>query len=173
MLPAIAAERGWSLEQAVREVLSAPSGKEVICIQFIIDEADIETNLRHPRMMIGSDGIPDLRGRPHPRLYGTMPRVLGKYVRERQILTLEEAVRRMTSLACDRFGLAGRGLVREGAFADLVVFDPDTVLDLATYEEPKQEPAGIRMVVVNGAVAYEDGRHTGAGAGRMLRFRRE
>ena len=126
-----------------------------------------------PRVMIGSDGIPDLNGRPHPRLYGTMPRVLGQYVRERGILSLEEAVRRMTSLACERFGLAGRGLVGEGYWADLVLFDPDTVLDTATYKEPKQEPIGIKLVVVNGEIAYEDGKHTGAGAGRMLRYRRE
>ncbi|MGE5595502.1 MAG: N-acyl-D-amino-acid deacylase family protein [Hyphomicrobiales bacterium] len=171
MLPEIARERGWTLAETVRNVLEAPHGREVICIQFIIDEADIETNLRHPRMMIGSDGIPDLRGRPHPRLYGTMPRVLAKYVRERGVIPLEEAVRRMTSLACERFGLTNRGRVAEGYWADLVLFDPATVQDTATYEEPKQEPKGIAMVVVNGEVAYEEGRHTGAGAGRMLRYR--
>jgi N-acyl-D-aspartate/D-glutamate deacylase len=102
-----------------------------------------------------------------------MPRVLAKYVRERGVLSLEEAVRRMTSLACDRFGLAGRGRIQEGAFADLVVFDPATVQDTATYPEPKQEPVGIDLVVVNGQVAVEKGKHTGAGSGRMLRYRRE
>jgi len=172
MVPRIAEEKGWDVEETVRQVLTSPRGRQVICTHFIIDEADIETNLRHPRMMIGSDGIPDLKGRPHPRLYGTMPRVLGEYVRERKVIPLEEAVRRMTSLPCERFGLAGRGLVREGYHADLVLFDPDTVKDLATYEEPKQEPQGIEMVMVNGQVAYEDGRHTGAGAGEMLRFRK-
>lgn len=171
-LPDIAAERGWDLEQTVREVLTSPRGKAVICIHFIIDEADIETNLRHPLMMIGSDGIPDLKGRPHPRLYGTMPRVLAKYVRERRVITIEEAVRRMTSLACDRFGLKDRGRIEEGYWADLVLFDPRAVRDTATYEDPKQEPEGIAMVVVNGQVAYDEGRHTGVGAGQMLRLGR-
>ncbi|WP_322795993.1 D-aminoacylase [Tepidiforma sp.] len=171
MIPEIARSNGWTVEDAVRNVLTSPRGRQVICIHFIIDEADIETNLRHPRMLIGSDGIPVLKGNPHPRLFGTMPRVLARYVRERGVLTLEEAVRRMTGAACDRFGLADRGYVREGAWADLVLFDPNTVEDLATYEEPKQEPRGIRMVVVNGQVAYEDGRHTGAGSGIMLRYR--
>jgi N-acyl-D-amino-acid deacylase len=170
MMPEVADAKGWDLGEAVRQVLTSPRGKQVICTHFIIDEADIETNLRHPLVMIGSDGIPDLKGRPHPRLFGTMPRVLGEYVRERGIIPLEEAIRRMTSLPCDRFGLAGRGRIAEGSWADLVLFDPATVRDRATYKEPKQEPAGIRMVIVNGEVAYEDGRHTGAGAGRMLRY---
>lgn len=170
MVPEIAEAKGWDVAEAVRQILTSPRGKQVICTHFIIDEADIETNLRHPLMMIGSDGIPDLRGRPHPRLYGTMPRVLGEYVRERGVISLEEAVRRMTSLPCDRFGLGGRGRVVEGNWADLVLFDPTTVRDRATYKEPKQEPEGIKMVVVNGEVAYEDGRHTGARAGRMLRY---
>jgi N-acyl-D-amino-acid deacylase len=171
MLPEIAADKGWELDETVRQVLGTPRGRQVICTQFIIDEADIETNLRDPRVMIGSDGIPDLNGRPHPRLYGTMPRVLAKYVRERGVLTLEEAVRRMTSLPAERFGLTDRGLVKEGYHADLVLFDPGTVQDLATYAEPKQEPAGVALVMVNGAIACEDGKHTGAGSGRMLKYR--
>jgi len=171
MLVDIAAEKGWSLEDAVRAVITGPHGKETICIQFVIDEADVETNLRHPKMMIGSDGIPALNGSPHPRLFGTMPRVLSHYVRERGVLPLEEEIRRMTSLSCDRFGLANRGRIREGDWADLVLFDPATVRDTATYDDPKQEPEGIRLVVVNGQVACEDGRHTGAGAGRMLKYR--
>ena len=173
MVPEIAAGRGWTVEEAVREILTSPRGREVICIHFIIDEADIETNLRHPRVFIGSDGIPVLKGNPHPRLFGTMPRVLARYVRERGVVPLEEAVRKMTSAPCERFGIAGRGRVAEGWFADLVLFDPATIEDRATYAAPKQEPQGIRMVVVNGQVAYEDGVHTGAGAGRMLRYRRE
>jgi N-acyl-D-amino-acid deacylase len=170
-MPEIAQQHEWDLSQAVREILSTPRGKEVVCIQFIIDEADIETNLRHPKMLIGSDGIPVLSGKPHPRLFGTMPRVLGHYVRERGVLPLEEAIHRMTQMSCERFGIANRGLVREGYVADLVLFDPATVRDVATYQDPKQEPEGIRMVVVNGEVAYADGVHTGVGAGRMLRYR--
>jgi N-acyl-D-aspartate/D-glutamate deacylase len=167
----VAADWGVDVTEVIRRVLTAPRGDETICIQFIIDEADIETNLRHPRMMIGSDGIPDLQGRPHPRLYGTFPRVLGHYVRARGVITLEQAVQRMTSLCCDRFGLAERGRIAEGQWADLVLFDPATVIDRATYDEPHQEPLGISVVVVNGALAYEGGRHTGVGAGRVLRYR--
>ncbi len=171
MVPEIASGEGLSLEETVRKIITAPRGTETICIQFTMDEGDVATNLRHPRVMVGSDGIPDLKGKPHPRLYGTFPRVLGKYVREEGIISLEEAVRRMTSLSCDRFGLVGRGRVVEGNRADLVLFDPATVRDVATWDEPQQEPEGIQLVMVNGEVAYEDGRHTGAGSGRMLLYR--
>jgi N-acyl-D-amino-acid deacylase len=173
MIPEIAREKGWDVAETVRQVLGSPRGTSVICTHFIIDEADIETNLRDRRVMIGSDGIPDLNGRPHPRLFGTMPRVLAKYVRDRRILSLEEAIRRMTSLPAERFGMIGRGLIREGYHADLVLFDPDTIQDTATYEDPKQEPVGIGLVVVNGQIAVEDGRHTAVGSGRMLRYRRD
>ncbi len=166
----VAAE--WQVEptEVIRRVLTAPRGTETICIQFIIDEADVETNLRHPQMMVGSDGIADLRGSPHPRLFGTFPRVLGRYVRERNVLSLADAVRRMTSLSCDRFGLADRGRLVEGAWADVVVFDADTVSDRATYDDPKQESVGISLVCVNGEIAYQDGAHTGVGAGQLLTF---
>jgi N-acyl-D-amino-acid deacylase len=171
----VAAERGVPVTQIIHEVLIAPQGDRTLCIQFIIDEADIEENLRHPQMMVGSDGIPDLKGQPHPRLFGTFPKVLGHYVRERALITLEDAVRRMTSLSCDRFGFSHRGRVALGQFADLVVFDPDVVLDTATYDEPKQEPVGIELVMVNGQVALRNGIHTrsagGNGAGRMLSYR--
>lgn len=172
MVPDIANEHEWSIEETVRNVLTSPRGRRVICIHFIIDESDIETNLRHSRMLVGSDGIPVLDGNPHPRLFGTMPRVLSRYVRERGVLTLEEAIRRMTSASCERFGLVERGLVKEGYFADLVLFDPETVHDMATYQEPKQEPRGISLVVVNGQVAYENGQHSGVGSGQMLRYKR-
>lgn len=166
----IAADEGIEPVDVIRKVLMAPEGDRTICIQFIIDEADIETNLQHPKMMVGSDGIPDLRGRPHPRLFGTFPRILAHYVRGRDVLSLAEAIRRMTSLSCERFGLVDRGTVTEGAFADLVVFDPDLVTDTATYDDPKQEPTGIELVVVNGRIAYQGQHHTGVGAGRMLRY---
>ncbi len=166
----LAVEQGVRPEDVIRQVLTAPDGDRTICIQFLMDEGDIETNLRHPLMMIGSDGVVDLRGRPHPRLFGTFPRILSRYVRESGILTLEDAVHRMTDLSCRRFGLSDRGLVAEGMFADLVLFDPDRVADTATYDEPKQEPVGIEAVLVNGAIAYRSGVHTGAGAGRMLSY---
>ena len=173
MLVDIANENGESLPDLVVRILTADKGDRTICIHFIIDEADIEANLRHPQMMIGSDGIPDLKGKPHPRLFGTMPRVLAEYVRNRHVLSLEEAVRRMTSLSCDRFGLAGRGRIAPGMWADLVLFDPDRIADTATYDEPKQEPVGVDCVVVNGAVVYEDGRHTDARPGALLHYREE
>jgi N-acyl-D-amino-acid deacylase len=172
MLVDVAAERGIDITVLVKEILTAPLGDRTICIHFIIDEADIETNLRHADMMVGSDGIPDLRGRPHPRLFGTFPRVLARYVRQRGVLGLEEAVRRMTSLSAETFGLVERGRIREGYWADLVLFDPATVTDTATYDDPKREPDGIQLVVVNGEVAYDRGQHTGVGAGKMLRYRR-
>jgi N-acyl-D-amino-acid deacylase len=169
---AIAEAEGTLATEVIRKILTAPKGERTLCIQFTMDEADVETNLRHPRMMIGSDGIPDLDGHPHPRLFGTFPRVLAHYVRERGVIDLAEAVRRMTSLSCERFGLAQRGRVREGFFADLVLFDADAIRDTATYEEPKQEPEGIACVIVNGAVAFDHGLHTGVGAGRMLQYRK-
>lgn len=167
----IAAELGVTAGQVIHDVLVAPRGDQTLCIQFIIHEADIEENLRHPLMMVGSDGIPDLRGQPHPRLFGTFPKVLAHYVRDRKVITLEDAIRRMTSLSSDRFGLVDRGRVEEGRFADLVLFDPETIVDTATYDDPKQEPTGIELVVVNGAVACRRGEHTGIGTGRMLRYR--
>lgn len=172
MVVDIAAEESVDITDTVRKILTAPGGEKTICIHFIIDEADIETNLRYPGMMVGSDGIPDLRGKPHPRLFGTFPRVLGEYVRKRGTLTLEDAVQRMTSTSADTFGLQERGRINAGYWADLVLFDAANVVDTATYDDPKQEPVGIRLVIVNGKVALDAGRHTGAAAGKTLRFRR-
>jgi N-acyl-D-amino-acid deacylase len=157
-------------EQAAERILEGP-GRETVAIQFSMREEDVQTNLRHPFMMIGSDGLPVMEGLPHPRLFGTYPRVLGRYVREKEIISLPEAVRRMTSLSARTFGLQDRGEIRSGFWADLVLFDPGTVIDIATYDDPKREPEGISLVMVNGEVAYEAGRHTGAGSGRMLRYR--
>ncbi len=171
MVPEIARQLGLSIEDTVRRILTSPRADQTLCIHFIIDESDIETNLRHPRMMVGSDGIPDLSGKPHPRLFGTFPRILAEYVRKRGVLTLEESVRRMTSLSCERFGLHERGLIREGFHADLVLFDPARIRDVATYDDPKREPEGVHAVIVNGQLAYRDGRHTGARAGKLLRYR--
>ena len=109
------------------------------------------------------------RGKPHPRGYGTFPRILGRYVRELGVLRLEEAVRKMTSMPAQRFGILDRGLVRPGMRADITVFDPDTVIDKATYQDPHQFPEGIEYVVVNGRVTVDDGKYTGALAGKTLR----
>jgi N-acyl-D-aspartate/D-glutamate deacylase len=173
MVADIAADEGVPIEDIVRKILTAEKGERTICIQFIIDEADIDTNLRYPTMMVGSDGIPDLKGKPHPRLFGTFPKILSTYVREKGVLTLEDAVARMTSISADRFGLTDRGRIAPGKFADLVLFDPKTVRDLATYDDPKQTPAGISLVAVNGQIAWRDDANTSAGAGKMLRYQRE
>ncbi len=173
MLKDIATEQRVDITELVRQILTAPGGDRTICIHFIIAEEDIETNLAHADMMVGSDGIPDLRGRPHPRLFGTFPRVLARYVRERGILRLPEAVRRMTSLSADTFGMVDRGRIREGVWADLTLFDPASIVDTATYDDPKQYPAGIEAVWVNGVLSVKEGEDQKAGAGAMLRYRRE
>jgi N-acyl-D-aspartate/D-glutamate deacylase len=172
MLVDIAQDEAVDIADLVRTILTAPKGDRTICIHFTLDEADIATNLRHADMMVGSDGIPDLRGRPHPRLFGTFPRVLGKYVRQDKVLSLPEAVRRMTSLSAQTFGLVDRGKIEPGYWADLVLFNPETVIDTATYDEPQQEPQGIHTVIVNGQLALQNGRHHNAGSGKMLRYRR-
>ena len=166
----VATDLNIPVTQLIHDVISAPEGDRTLCIQFIIGDEDIKENLRHPLMMVGSDGIPDLRGQPHPRLFGTFPKVLGHYVREQGVIKLPEAIRRMTSLSCDRFGFTDRGRVVEGNFADLVLFDPDTIIDTATYDDPKQEATGIDVVIVNGQVALRNGTHTGVGGGRLLSY---
>jgi N-acyl-D-amino-acid deacylase len=166
----VAAAEGLGLDELLRQVFATPAGRQTISIGFGMSEEDLVSNIRHPLAMIGSDGIPDLSGLPHPRLFGTFPRVFAQYVRGRGVISVAEAVRRMTSLPADRFGLAGRGRVAAGAVADLVIFDPATITDVATYQDPKREPAGVHWVVVNGTLAYEHGRHTGARPGQLLYF---
>lgn len=173
MLVDLLSAEGVGMADLVRRILSGTDGDRTISISYGMSEDDLVTNLRHPLMMVGSDGIPLLQGFPHPRLFGTFPRIFAEYVRRRQVIGLEEAVRRMTSLAADRFGLAGRGRLIEGTWADLVVFDADTVRDTATYDDPKRQPVGVQWVVVNGRLAYDRGRHTGVGSGRLLRYMEE
>lgn len=159
----------WGLDaQGAAERLVREEGEGCFVVVFVMDEADVRTVMAHPTTMIGSDGVP-AGSKPHPRLYGCFPRVLGRYVREERVLDLPTAVHRMTGMPAARFGLAGRGVVRPGAFADLVVFDPARVADTATYEEPCAFPAGIHAVYVNGVAVARDGRHTGARPGRALR----
>jgi dihydroorotase/N-acyl-D-amino-acid deacylase len=141
------------------------------CIYHAIDEADVERIIRHPQAMIASDGrlSRPREDSPHPRCYGTFPRVLARYVREKHILTLEAALAKMTSMPARRLGLTDRGRVAEGLQADLVLFDPATVRDLATFEKPHQYPEGIPFVIVNGVVTVDAGKFTAARAGRVLR----
>lgn len=137
------------------------------------DEADVERLLQSPYGMIGSDGrlTPFGSGSPHPRAYGTYPRILGRYVRERGTITLEEAVRKMTSFPANRLGLKDRGILREGLAADIAVFDPATTTDRATFTNPHQYSEGMRYVLVNGQLVIDGGRHTGARPGRALHGR--
>ena len=136
-------------------------------IFFIMDEDDVRRILSYEHTIVCSDGI--ARGsHPHPRVWGTFPRVLGHYVREVGLLTLEDAVRRMTSMPADRFGLTGRGRIVEGAFADVVVFDPTTIREAATYETPIRPATGVETVFVNGRESWAGGANRGARAGRVL-----
>jgi N-acyl-D-amino-acid deacylase len=152
--------------------LLAEAGGEILTIVHGQSEDNLRRIMTHPLTAIASDGwtlSPDAGGRPHPRSYGTYARVLGRYVREEQVLGLAEAVRKMTSLPAKRLGLTDRGVITPGAVADLVLFDPNSITDNATFEHPHRFCAGVRMVVVNGVVVVEGGRDTGAVAGRVLR----
>jgi len=148
---------------------------QVFCMLFMMNEKDVQTALREPWLDIASDGsslsVEGLlgAGHPHPRNYGTFPRVLGHYARDEKVLTLEDAVRRMTSLGAQRLGLKDRGLLREGYWADIVVFDPNRINDKATFATPKQYPEGINYVLVNGHVVIDRGNHTGERPGMALR----
>jgi N-acyl-D-amino-acid deacylase len=158
----IAAELG--VEPAAAIEMLQPAG----AIYFMMDEADVERILAYPETMVGSDGLPhDLF--PHPRLWGAFPRVLGHYARERRLFPLETAVHKMTGLSAERFGLAGRGFVRPGCAADLVIFDPDTVADTATFAQPVSPAKGIVSVFVNGVEAWTAAGHTGARSGVAIR----
>jgi len=158
----VAKEWGCDEKEAVKRM--QPGG----AVYFLMDEADVQRVLSHPQAMIGSDGIPD-DSHPHPRLWGTFPRVLGHYARDLGLFEMEDAVRRMTSLPAATFGFADRGFVKPGAIADLVLFDPEKVIDTATFEKPKQVAAGIEMTLVAGAPVWRTGNPTGAHPGRVLR----
>jgi len=154
---------GWGVSNIEAAGRLTPAG----AVYFQLDEADVRRILAFPDAMVGSDGIPFDRF-PHPRLWGTFPRVLGHYARDLGLFSLEEAVHRMTGVAAATFGLAGRGVIVEGAAADLVLFDPATVIDRATFTDPKQPAGGIIGVWVNGQKVREGMRATGARPGRVL-----
>jgi N-acyl-D-amino-acid deacylase len=136
-----------------------------------MNEDDLKTFLRHPNTLVAADSsVRDFeQGRPHPRGYGNNARVLSRYVRELGVLRLEDAIRRMTSLPATTFDLKERGILREGAWADLVVFDPSEVRDRATFESPHQYATGFRLVMVNGVEVVQHDHHSGARPGRVLR----
>ena len=156
--------REWNCSEREAGQRLLPAG----AVYFQLDETDVRNIIAHPRTMIGSDGLPhDIH--PHPRLWGTFPRVLGHYARDVGLFSLEEAVHRMTGLPAREFGIDRRGVLAEGNFADLVIFDPATIIDTATFEEPRQPAAGIEHVFVNGISVWRDGKATGALPGMVLK----
>jgi N-acyl-D-amino-acid deacylase len=168
----LAEEEGEDPFDAAMALLSDDA--ETIIIGHAMQEADVEAILIDPEVMVGTDGLAVSPSGPlgrfgvHPRYYGTFPRILAHYVRERGALELPAAIRKMTSIAADRFGLPGRGRIEERAFADLVLFDDERISDRATFAEPHRFPTGIDLVVVNGGLAWTDGR-IGDRRGRILR----
>jgi N-acyl-D-amino-acid deacylase len=153
----------WGMTQMEAARKLQPAG----AIYHSISEADMRRVLKHPATMIGSDGLPH-DPRPHPRLWGTFPRVLGRYGRDEKLFSLPEAVRKMTGLPAETFGLCDRGVIREGGFADLVLFDAKRIIDTATYADPIRRAEGIAGVWVNGVLTYTADGPTGERAGRFL-----
>ncbi len=169
----IAGERRQDPLDAVMDIL-AETRLNTDIIQFSMKEENVALGLQAPYVMIGSDSGgaaaegPFSKGKPHPRNYGTMPRVLGRYARDQKLFSLEEAVRKMTGMSAEKFHLRQRGLLKPGYSADVVVFDPDTVRDTSTFTQPHQYPVGIPFVLVNGKVVIDQGKHTGALPGQVL-----
>jgi N-acyl-D-amino-acid deacylase len=147
----------------------------VATVYFLMSEDNLVKQMRQPWVSFGSDApsmapeLPFTKSSTHPRAYGNFARLLGRYVREEKVLTLEEAVRRLSGLPATNLELDRRGFLKEGMFADIVVFDPATIADRATFEQPHQYSVGMRHVFVNGAQVLKDGEHTGATPGRALR----
>ncbi len=164
----IAEERGCDDPVDAAFDLLVEENLAVGMINFGLNEEDVVEIMKSPTMSVITDGL--LGGdKPHPRAYGTCPRILGRYVREQQVMSLEEAVRKMTSLPARKLRLKSKGMLAENYDADIVVFDPETVMDRSTYEEPRTYSAGIDWVLVNGVVAVEEGAYTGQRAGRTIR----
>ena len=173
-LTEIGSMRGQDAYDAAFDILIADRGRTG-AIYFSFNEDALRYAMKRPWVSIGQDAgarSPDSLGvweRAHPRTFGTFPRILGRYVREDSVLTLEDAVRKMTSLAAQRVGLADRGLLRAGMYADITIFDPETIIDRSTYEDPAQTSTGVSYVFVNGTAVIDDGRLTRALPGRGLR----
>lgn len=170
----IAKEWNKDPADAAFDLLLQGTGR-VSALYYMMSEADIETAIKYPWISFGSDAAasatlvdPNTAGLGHPRGYGNFPRVIAKYVREKKILTLPEAIRKMTSWPATRLRIPSRGLIREGLWADVVIFDYDKIQDNATYEFPFRTPTGIDFVLVNGQIAIEKGKHTGVKAGKVI-----
>lgn len=139
---------------------------------FSMSEDEVRKVMSHPCQMVGTDSwsVDVCKGKPHPRFYGTYPRILGRYVREEGVLTLEEAIRRMASFPAQKFRIKNRGIVKEGVWADITIFNPDVIIDTASYDDPHNYPIGIEYVLVNGMVVIERGKNTGIRVGKVLRM---
>ncbi|MEN5392497.1 D-aminoacylase [Stenotrophomonas sp. TWI377] len=175
-LAEIGAELNLDPADAAWDIALEGLPNRAVALYFMISEEDVQLALRQPWVSIGSDaaaavnyGSDGAIGLPHPRAYGTFPRILAEYVKRRHVLTLEDAIRKMTSWPAQRMGLSDRGLIREGMRADIVLFDLDTLDDVASWDAPAGAPTGIETVIVNGVVSFEGGKHTGARAGSALR----
>jgi len=170
----VAQRLGMTEAEAVIELIVRERG-HVAMVRFAMCEGDVERVMKHKAVMFGTDAAaratsgPLALGKPHPRAFGAFPRVLGHYVRERKVIGLGAAIRKMTFLPAQRLGLTDRGVLRRGVYADLVLFDPDTIADRATYDDPIQPPVGIKGVWVNGRIVARDGALTAALPGRILR----
>lgn len=170
----IAKSQGKSVEEAIIDVLIASNGR-VITMMEVLSEKNVSKIIQHPFSIISSNGAGyNMKHRSsgelvHPRNFGTFPRVLGKYVRERRILSWEEAVRKMSGKPAEKFGIKKRGVIKKGNFADLVIFDPNEIEDLATIDSPYQYSKGISCVIVNGDIVLEDGKYNGRKAGEVIR----
>lgn len=169
----ISREVDKSPEDAIMDLLLEESGK-VSMINFHLVEADIEALVQHPAAMIASDGFTATLGSPlcssaHPRWFGTFPKILGRYVRDRRTLSLEEAIHKMTALPARRFRLSRRGEIVRNAYADIAIFDPAEISDTATYENRNSPPIGMKYVFVNGKAALYDGQVTHGRSGQALR----
>jgi N-acyl-D-amino-acid deacylase len=171
----LAKEAGKDAFTYLRDLLLDEEGR-VSQITFAMSEDHLRRLLAHPLVGVASDGSavapygPLAKGNPHPRLYGTFPRALGKYVREEKVTTLEDMIRKMTAVPASRFGFADRGVLAPDRSADVVLFDPERVSDRATWNDPEQYPVGIEYVIVNGQVVVEQGEHSGQRPGRVLRL---
>jgi N-acyl-D-aspartate/D-glutamate deacylase len=166
----------WNKEPADAAFdLIVESNNRAGALYFMMSESDVEMALKFPWVSLGSDAAaslqpvdPNTMGNGHPRGYGNFPRVIAEYVRKKKVITLPEAIRKMTSWPATRLRLPSRGVIKEGNWADVVIFDYDKIQDNATYEYPFRPPTGIDVVMVNGQVVMENGKHTGARPGQIL-----
>jgi N-acyl-D-aspartate/D-glutamate deacylase len=170
-IAAIARELRKSPEDTVMDLVGSFTNR-ISALYFMMSEDDVKTAMKYPWVSVGSDApagsVETAKGKGHPRAYGNFPRIIARYVRESKVLALENAIRRMTSLPAGKLNIAGRGLLKESNFADIVIFDYEKIEDTATYENPHQYPKGIPYVLVNGQLVIDRGEHTGATPGRII-----